>query len=264
MLIKLMRYELFKKFKTLKNLFIGYISLQIVLLIILRVFFWSPDYAKVFTLNMNSDHDISKSFFITTSIYFVLTILIFLFPHIESIYQYERDLSGKQSILENMLPSASWKKIVSKLTILSLNSLLCLTLYFISIFSFLLVFSNFNISEIFFKQLEYIFKEPLNSLYYFLLILYTYFSFILIIYFCIAVSKVFSHKNKYAIPISILCFIAFISIITILYYQVEKIPIIEYKIGFFDNSLSSTLLDIFVFIIPFIGTAKLMDKKIEY
>jgi hypothetical protein len=66
------------------------------------------------------------------------------YPFVESIYRYERDLSGKQAYLELMIPAVGWMKVLSKLIATMVGLVICGTLSLLSMFMYFMVNSNFR------------------------------------------------------------------------------------------------------------------------
>ena len=115
MLINLTKYEFVKRWKALKYVLLGYVLIQTLLLIISSSFFWNSNMVKVFTEANNDGRGIGIPSGVAMAAYFIMAFGIVLFPFIESLYRFDKDLSGKQSVFEQMLPIISWKKIISKL-----------------------------------------------------------------------------------------------------------------------------------------------------
>src|SRR5665648_761260 len=65
----------------------------------------------------NNGQNGSFTFGVITILYFVFAAGVFSFPFIETINRFEKDLSGKQAVLELMIPIISWKKILAKLIV---------------------------------------------------------------------------------------------------------------------------------------------------
>jgi len=72
-----------------------------------------------------------------------------------------------------------------------------------------------------------------------------------------------SHKNRIAVPIGIGMFIAFFVVLILVVIQVDKFPIIKFYLFGIEESLSSIVVDILAFVLPFLGASYLMEKRIE-
>ena len=266
MLINLIKYEFVKRWKTLRYIFLGYILLQTLLLIISSAFFWNSNMAKVFIEPSNNCQGIGISSALAMGLYFILAILIVMFPFIESLYRFDRDLSGKQSALELMIPVISWKKIVSKLITVLCSTIICIGLGTLSIITFILLSSNFEKSIVdgILNVIKDIFQSPTQFILSTLYILLCFLSIYLIIFFCIAFSKSFSHKNKIAAPIGILTFVLLIAALALLNSLILRIPLIKFTILGTEDSLSSIIMSLLVFLAALFGTSWLMENKIEH
>lgn len=266
MLINLMKYEFLKRWKSSRFILLGYLLVQTLLLVISSAFLWNSNMAKVFTETNNDWQGIGVSAGITMASYFLLSILIIIFPFTESIYRFNRDLSGKQSPLEIMIPAISWKKIVSKLVPALCNTILCIGLGAASIITFMLISSKFDKSVVdgimdFFNG---IFQSPtqftLDALY----LLFCFSTMYLIIFFSIALSKSFSHKNKIAAPIGIVTFVAIIAALAFLGTLLQSMPLVQFTLLGTEDSLSSIILSVLVFLAALFGTSWLMESKIDH
>jgi hypothetical protein len=188
MLINLIKYEFIKRWKASRYILLGYILLQTALLVISGTFFWNSNMAKVFTEKNFECQNVGASSIIAMLLYFIAALLIGLFPFFEGITRFNKDLSGKQSVLELMSPTASWKKIVSKLVTVLCSSIIGVSLGALSIITFILRSSSFDrriVDEIL-NTLQAVFQSPgllaLDTLY----ILFCFLSLYMIVYFCIA------------------------------------------------------------------------------
>lgn len=267
MLIKLMKYEFVKKWKALRYVLFGYILLQTLLLIITRSFLWNSDIIKFFAENDTYSCRNSISFMLTMVLYFILAILIAVLPFIEGLSRYGKDLSGKQSVLELMIPITSWKKIISKLIASLCSTIVLVGLAALSIVTFILTNSNFekSIANGILNFIEGIFRSPAEFILTSLYIIFCFISLYMIVFCCIAFSKSISHKNKIAVPIGIAAFAFSIAALALLNtLLIERIPIVNYSILGAKDSLSSTIMSILVFIAALFGTSWLMENKIEH
>ena len=266
MLIKLVKYEFVKRWKALRYALLGYILLQTLLLIITRSFFWNSDIVKIFVENDTNSCGNSTPFILTMILYFILAIFIGVLPFIEGLYRYDKDLSGKQSVLELMMPIVSWKKIISKLIAALYSTIISVGLATLSIVTFILIISNFEKSIVngILNFIGDIFQSPTMFIFASLSIIFCFLSVYMIIFCCIAFSKSISHKNKIAAPIGIVTFVLLIAALAFLNIQVQKIPIVKYNILGTEDSLSSTIMSILVFLAALFGTSWLMENKIEH
>ena len=266
MLIKLIKFEFIKRWKALRYVFLGYMLLQTLLLIITRSFLWNSDIIKLFAENDTNSCNGSISFVLTMILYFILAIFMGVLPFIEGLYRYSKDLSGKQSVLELMMPIISWKKIVSKLITALCSTVICVGLATLSIVTFILTNSNFErsiVNEIL-NFINGIFQSPASFILASLYIIFCLLSIYMIAFCCIAFSKSISHKNKIAVPIGIAAFVICIAALAFLNIQVQRIPIVKYNILGTEDSLSSTIMSILVFFAALFGTSWLMENKVEH
>ncbi|ADY56104.1 hypothetical protein Sgly_1807 [Syntrophobotulus glycolicus DSM 8271] len=261
MLIKLTKYELLKKWKASRYFLIGYLFLAFVLILLMKLYLWNNNLSEI--INQNSGQQLSFLFVCSVILFFTATLILSMYPFFESIYRFERDLSGKQSVLELMIPIISWKKILSKLIATICAAIVCLTLVGFSIFAAVFIIGNFNQSVIN-LILNHLSLNQFKSIvavgYLTFLILEIY----MLFFFCIATSKSFSHKKRFAVPIGIGVFILSVVIIGNIGLQMEKIPIHTYHILGINYSLSSLFFDILMFIGLLMGTSWLMEKRIEH
>lgn len=266
MLINLIKYEFVKKWQALRHVLLGYILIQTVLLIIARGFLWNSDIAKIFIESDNSFSGGSVPFGLTMILYFVLAIFLGALPFIEGLYRYDKDLSGKQSVLELMIPIISWKKIISKLITAVCSTIIGIGLATLSIVTFILIISNFDqsiVNEIL-NFMQNIFQSPTRFIVGSLYIIFNLLSIYMIAFCCIAFSKSISHKNKIAVPIGILTFALLVAALGFLNIQVQRMPIVEYNMFGTKDSLSATMMSILVFFTALFGTSWLMENKIEH
>lgn len=261
MLGKLLKYEFWKKWKSNRYLLLGYGLVELVLLIILRVFYGNI----VTTVNINSKST-GVSFVLISALYFTITGIMFIYPFIEGISRYNKDLSGKQAALELMIPEPSWKKITSKLLATICVTIICSIISAFTVLLYFLIMSNFNKELV--DSIITVFKNgiphPAEVIFSIINGLFAFASFYLLFLFCIATSKWASHKNKIAIPISIGVFVLTIVVIGYLQSLADKFPIVNYTFFGMSNSLSSVILDILIFALTFAGTSYVMERKIEY
>ncbi len=275
MLGKLIAYELAKKWKSSKFLLLGYVMVQAIILFVIRVFSWNEGISEGFFLVENSTAQanidaaptgsVTAPFAILTVVFFILALFIGAYPFIESIYRYERDLSGKQAYLELMIPAVGWMKVLAKLIATMVSLVICGALSLLSMFLFFMINSNFR----YLMDMVRWFLDMMagNGAKVALMVLFMLFSFAstyMTIFFCISVAKSFTHKNTVAIPIGILVFIIIIACIGLAATQLGGLPIVTWNIGEITFTLSSTLLDIAVFLAMLAGTSWLIEKKIEH
>ena len=262
----LIKYEFIKRWKTLRYFFLGYILLQTLLLIISNAFFWNSNMAKVFSETSNNCQGIGISSGLAMVLYFIMAMLIVMFPFAESLYRFDRDLSGKQSVLEFMIPVIAWKKIVSKLITVLCSTIICIGLGTLSIITFILLSSHFekSIVDVILSVINNIFQSPTQFILSTLYILLCFSSIYLISFFCIAFSKSFSHKNKIAAPIGILTFVLLIAALASLNTLVLRIPIITFTILGTEDSLSSIIVSLLVLLAALFSTSWLMENKVEH
>lgn len=265
MLNKLMEFEFVKRWKALRYVLLGYILLQTSLLIISRSIFWNSAVPRIFIENDSNCQGVGAAFIVTMLLFFIVVLIIGMFPIIESIYRFDRDLSGKQAVLELMIPIISWKKVIAKLATALCSTVVCVGLAVLSATLFILVNSNFepSITNVFLNIIHNTFQSPMILI---LVLLYTVFCFAsiyMIIFLCIAFSKSFSHKNKIAVPIGIVSFVICIVVLILLNTLLEGIPLVKFDIFGTEDSLSSLILSILVFSAALLGTSWLMEKKIE-
>lgn len=265
MLINSIKYEFVKRWKASRYVMLGYILLQTALLVVSGAFLWNSSMAKVFTEKNFECQNAGASSIIAMLLYFIAALVIGLFPFLEGITRFNKDLSGKQSVLEHMIPTASWIKIASKLITVLCNTIICVGLGALSAVTFILLSSSFDkriVDEIL-NTLRIAFQSPglfiLGALY----LLFFFLSIYMIIYFCIAFSKVFSHKSKIAVPIGIATFAALVTALAFLNEFMIKFPIVRFNL-MGEDSLSSLIVSVMVFIAALFGTSWLIDNKIEH
>lgn len=265
MLVNLLKYEFIKKWKNVRYVALAYTLIQLAIVIIARGFFWKEDITQIFIDNSDKPQDIGFFFIMLMALYFILAGILLLFPFFESIRRFEKDLDGKQAPLELMIPAASWQKITSKLITTVCSTVICGVIAIFSIIIFIFIMRNFEKSVVdsFFNILKEVINGPAKTIFVLISALFGFASTYILFFFCIAVSKWASHKNKIAVPISIGIFVLCISIMIVLGIQTEKFPIVTFNLFGIDYSLSSTIIDIIFFALPFIGTAWVMEKKIE-
>ncbi|NLV36857.1 MAG: hypothetical protein GXY17_09325 [Clostridiaceae bacterium] len=273
MLGKLIGYEFIKKWRTSKFVLLGYAMIQAALLLIMRVFLWNEHVAKGFQVKLDgviinegsASGDVGAAFAVLSGIFFLLALFIGAYPFLESIYRFERDLSGKQAYLELMLPVAAWKKVLAKL-ITTLGSLIvCGTLSLMSMFVYFMVNSNFKyFLEIVKAFMEALLRDGLSIVLLVLNMLFAFAFFYLVIFLCITIAKSFTHKNAIAVPIGILAFVLAITGMAALEAQVDKVPIYTYSILGSEFTVSSILLELALFVLALMGTSQLMEKRIEH
>lgn len=257
MLGNLINYELFKKWKHLRILFLGSMALQVVLLILGKVF---QGNATVFPID-----DKKASVLIIIILFFTIASFLINLPVIENIYRFERDLSGKQAVLELMIPAAAWKKILAKLIAALTTTLLSVLWGALSVLAFFIIFSNFDPEVI--DQIKFAFgiiaDHPGKSVYVLFLVILGLTFIHLLFFFCTSMAKAFSHKHKIAIPIALIVFILCIILMTFLSRQSAYFPIIWFRILGAEFWLSMVLIWLAATLAAFAGTSWLMERKIE-
>lgn len=263
MLVKLLGYELYKKWKVSRYLLGGFIVLQVLLLTIIRIFLWNDALAK--TVMGDRLQNGSFTLGLISLLYFGFAAGLFFLPFVENVYRFEKDLSGKQAVLELMLPIISWKKILSKLIVT-----LCMTIVFqmiaaLSIMAYIFVNSNFNkeIVDSILNNVRIIISSPAKNAYLALTMLFLLASLYMLVMFCIAFSKSISHKNRIAVPIGFGMFIACFVVLIVAVTQLEKFPIVKFDLFGIKQSLSEMIFNILFFVLPFLGASYLMEKRIE-
>jgi hypothetical protein len=265
MLVNLTKYEFVKRWKALRYVVLCYILLQTALLIISGTFFWDDNMATIFIGDASNNPDIGTSSGLAMVLYFGMAIAIIIVPFIEGLSRFDKDLSGKQSVLEQMWPIISWKKIVSKLVTLICSTMICIGLGILSGIVFVLYSSHFekSIVDVILNTISGIFQSPpvfiLNALY----LIFCFMSIYLIAFLCIAFSKSLTNKNNIAAPIGILTFVLIVAAIAFLDTLLENIPIMQLTILGTTDSLSALILSILVFFTALFGTSWLMENKVE-
>ena len=264
MLVNLLGYEFYKKWKVSINILGGFIILQALLLIITRIFL-GKDATKMFVEIGNNGQNGSFTLGIITLLYFGLAAGVFFWPLFENVYRFEKDLSGKQAVLELMIPIVSWKKILAKLIIFVFSTVMLQTIAAFSIMAYILVNSNFNkeIVDPILIAANSIIASPAKNSYLALTALFVLASVYIFIMFCIAFSKSISHKNRIAVPIGIGMFIACIVVTIVVAIQIEKFPIVQFNFFGIEHSFSELSFNIICFVLPFLGASYLMEKRIE-
>ncbi|MDP4143405.1 MAG: hypothetical protein Q8936_02825 [Bacillota bacterium] len=265
MLVSLLKYEFTKKWKSVRYLLLGYGVIELTLLLITKILLWKDSGRGLF-INNTSMNDIGPYPVFTMVFFLLIAGAMFIFPFLQGVYAYEKDLTGKQATLELMIPVHASKKVTSKLISTVCGTIICGIISLFSLFMFFFVMSNFSKSII--DTLNNILREVLNNpgktLYVILAAFFSYASLYLIFFFCIAVSKWVSHKNKIAVPISIGIFAVFIVINALLEMKIDSsFQQITFTVAGIKNNLASTVRDIVVFALAFIGTSWVMEKKIE-
>lgn len=262
--MNLIKYEMNKRWKALRYVFLGYVFLQTVLLITMKFVLWKNDVTNIFTAKQIPDLPALLTLSMLGYVFF--TTFIVLFPFIEGIYRHERDISGNQAIFELMLPVASWKKIFSKvvstLTVVIISTLIGL----LSTCMFLLVNINFDkmIMNKVIETIADIFKKsPGDSIILLLFIAFVTILFYMICVFCATFPRVFSHKKRIAEPMAGLGFVILLWVTGSLEIQIDKISILKYKLFSVEFNIGSNLIEIATVVILFLATAYLMEKKIE-
>lgn len=265
MLGKLITYELRKKWKSSRFVLLGYGAVQLLLLLIIRIFLWNEGMIDGFTLNSDTSANFNAAFGLLTLAFFMLSFMLGAYPFLESMYRFERDLSGKQAYLELMIPAAAWQKVLSKLIATVVSLVVCGTLSLFSMFIFMMVNSNFRYFFEFFDMLiKEIGRNPIGFIVAIVLILFSFACLYIMIFMCITVAKAFTHKNTIAVPIGILAFIMLTVLFTALEGQVGRFPIYTFRLMDISFALSTAVMNIVIFTLLLIGTGWLMEKKIEH
>lgn len=264
MLVKLLGYELYKKWKMSRYILGGFIVLQAILLIITSIFL-GTDATKMITEVGNKGQNVSLTFGVITILYFVFAAGVFFFPLIENIYRFEKDLSGKQAVLELMIPIISWKKILAKLIVAVVTTVVFQIIAALSVLAYILVNSDPNkqIIDSIVNNVSIILESPGKSSFIGLSMLFGLASIYMLIMFCIAFSKSISHKNRIAVPAGIGMFIGYLVLAVFAQIQSEKFPFIEFNMFGVDQSLSGMILNLLFFVLTFLGASYLMEKRIE-
>jgi len=265
MLVKLLGYEFYKKWKVSRYILGGFIVLQVLLLTITRVFLWNDALAKVVMGIGNNGQNGSFTLGLISLLYFGFAAGLFFLPLIENVYRFEKDLSGKQAVLELMIPIISWKKILSKLIVTLCTTIVFQMIAALSIMAYMLVNSNFNkeIVDSILNVARIIIASPAKSSYLALNMLFALASLYMLVMFCIAFSKSISHKNRIAVPIGIGMFIACLVVLIVAVIQLGKFPLVKFDLFGIEQSLSEMIFEILFFVLPFLGASFLMEKRIE-
>lgn len=264
MIGKLIYFEIMKKWRSAKYLLLGYLGIQALNLIITRLFLWNNKIGDTFIHSGTTPNNASLPFILTTILFFTLAFFLGAFPFIEGIYRFERDLSGKQSYLELMIPAISWKKVLAKLTATLSSLIVCGTVSLFSMFLYVMV--NFNAQAIEFMGdiVEALSRDWLKLILVLLYVLFSVASSFMIVFFCITIAKSFTHKNRIAVPIGIAAFLVITGCIAALGIQLDRIPLVKFSLWEIETSLSRTLADIIVFLAAIAGASWLMEKRIEH
>lgn len=267
MIGKLITFEITKKWRSSKYILIGYLGIQALILLFIRLFLWNSDIVTTFTKNgAATSGNNNLPFALMMILFFMLAIFLGAFPFVEGIYRFERDLSGRQAYLELMIPAVSWKKLLAKLVATLVSLIVCGAVSLLSMFLFVVVDTNLHTQMIeFIRKCFEIFLSNWPQV--ILVLLYLLFSFasgFTVIFFCISLAKSFTHKNTIAVPIGIVAFIIIVGLISALGIQLDKVPIIKFDVFQIETSLSRILADIITFLAAMAGTSWLMEKRIEH
>lgn len=265
MLANLFKYEFLKKWKNMRYVLLSYGLIEIVLLIICKMFSSRMDMTQFFTVGSHDMGNIGFSFIISMLLYFAFTLILLMTPFIEGTIKYEKDLAGKQSALELIIPAESWKKVLSKLITSICATIICGIIAIASVIIFFLVMSSFEktIVDLIFSGLREIINYPTETIFIIIIGLFAYASIFLLSFLCIAISKWITHKKKISDIISFVVLVGVIAVISFLEIQVDKFPIETFTLYGINTNLSTIILDILIFIILFIGTSFIMERKIE-
>ncbi|MBK1811602.1 hypothetical protein JHL18_13335 [Clostridium sp. YIM B02505] len=265
MLINLLKFELLKKWKSIRYVLLAYALIEIVILLSCRLFFWKNNEPHLFTIKDGSNVHLNGFITFAVILFFALSILLSLYPFVEGIRRYEKDLSGKQAALELMIPAHSWKKVTAKLISTVINTIICGISIVFAILVFTLVATNFDqsVTDSILQALTEMISSPIRIIYTILSTFFIFASIYLLFYFCIAISKAISNKNKISTLISIAVFVGSVALLSYLSFLTEKFPIYSFKIYDTQSSLASLILNILSFAVTFAGSVWLMEHKIE-
>lgn len=264
---KLILFEINKKWRSTKFLLLGYLGIQALILLVTRVFLWNTGIANNLTNNgvSSSSNEFSLPFGLTMILFFLLSLALGAFPFLEGIYRFERDMSGKQAYLELMIPAVSWKKLIAKLIATLCSLVVCGTVCLGSIFLFFAVNGNpDSVREAMGQILRGLADNWTQVVLVVVYLLFGFASSFMIIFFCIAIAKSFTHKNTVAVPIGILAFLVITGLLAALAFQLDKIPLLRFEVFSMETNLSRTLADIIAFLAAVAGTSWLMEKRIEH
>ncbi len=265
MLGRLIIFELKKKWKFSKFVLLGYGAVQLLLLLIMRVFLWNEGVADGFMIDSETTPDVNVVFVLFTILFFGLSAMFGAYPFLESMYRFERDISGRQAYLELMIPAAAWQKVLSKLAATLVSLVVCGTASLFSIFMYLMVNSDFRYLTESIKMLFEVFRrDPLSFIAAIILILFGFACFYILIFLCIAVAKSFTHKNAVAVPIGILTFIIITILMSMLEAHITSFPLYTFRFAGIRFSLSTTIMNVILFGFLLMATGWLMEKKIEH
>lgn len=271
MLTNLLKYEFMKKWKSMKYILLGYALIQAILLVISKILLERSNISSLFIDGSTKDNSVGFPLVMSMVFYFIFAFIIGIFPFFDGVTKYEKELSGKQAPLELMIPSSSWKKILSKLVTTLCVTIVCGIIIAASIMIFLLVMSGFdkNVMIAFSSFFREILEHPLSFLFTVIYGLFSYASFFLLVYLCTTIAKAITHKNKLSTLISIITFGVLLAIILYLSLQVEKYPIMTFTLfrsigSGLELGLTTIIFDITVLVLTFLGTSYIMEKRIEY
>ncbi len=265
MLGKLIIHELRKKWKSSRYVLLGYGAVQLLLLFIIRAFLWNEGLMDGFRISSDTSANVSLGFGLLTTLFLMLSFVIGAYPFVESMYRFERDLSGKQAYLELMIPAAAWQKVLSKLIATLASLAVCGTISLFSMFMFITVNSNFLYFKEFMKFVaQVISNEFLTCIVAIVLLLFAFASLYIMIFLCIAVAKSFTHKNTVAVPVGILVFILLTAVLAIADTQINRFPIYTFNLLDINFSVSMIISNIITFVLLLVGTSWLIEKRIEH
>lgn len=237
-------YDLWKEWKTGRITIISIFAFSLAMILLIFISYYSH-------------HETLLEY--TIFFYFASLFALIFMPIIKSIRNFDRDISGRQAVLERSLPVASWKNLLSKfivtICILFVTSLLAVGL--ILILAICLKWHNVQISNSISMTIKFVIYSFPQAVKYTLKSLEAIVTLLNIVYFSIAFSKSISHKNKIAVPISIGIFFVFMFVLYIEGLSVASISIYYLK------RLISILFYVIFMVSIFIGTSWLLDKKIE-
>jgi hypothetical protein len=246
----LIGYEFWKKSKTDFRFLIGAFALQI-LMIPLIILSFLNNYRVLFGT--------------TFAIYGITIATMIISTIISSITHFNQDVSSSQAVFELSLPLQSWKKVLVK-HIITICTLFAALLG--SLGSMLILFTFFKIQNIhtlasYSIVLKFVIYTPFQCILSVLISLISVILFINVVYFCIALAKSISPKNKSMLSISIGLFIACMIINSLFEQLCNNFPILFLHLQGSTKSLSSLLFNIAILVLVFLGTSWLLENKVE-
>lgn len=264
MLVSLLKYESMKRWKVLRYVLLAFVLVETVLLIASKVLLIRNNIPNLFPQN-TENINVGVPLGLTIVVYFVIMIPFVLIPAFEGAARYEQDISGKQAPLELMIPAASWKKITSKIITIICVSIVCTIIAAVFIIFFFLIMSNFdkNLIESIHNGLKELMSSPVKDIFMIIQGLFAYASLLILVFFCTAIGKWITNKNKKSGLISILVFVFSLALTIYLEVQADKFPIVKFSLLGMNYSLTSIILEIVIFVSLFTATSFIMERKIE-